>query len=303
MRDSEDDMRHLFLPACLCVMTLSSPAGSDPKLSLGQFTGANTDDVQLAMRVVALSDDKNEQASSDNDDAISDSPAPQISNEALPVVTKPVVSRSSQEICDTLVGAAHSNDLPIPFFIHLLFRESGFKPDVVSRAGAQGIAQFMPETAAAVGLDNPFDPLQAITASARLLRNLVRQFGNVGLAAAAYNAGPKRIQNWLAKKGKLPEETQNYVKIITGRPAEKWTTAARAYQALMLPRDAPCQQAADPLAWNAPERLPAHSASRLRSKAATMIATRARAKTTRRPAIQLAAIGKKNHHKMQLSQR
>src|SRR5262245_34267138 len=65
------------------------------------------------------------------------------------------------------------------------------KPDVVSRAGAQGIAQFMPETAATVGLDNPFDPLQAIAASARLLRNLVRQFGNLGLAAAAYNAGPR----------------------------------------------------------------------------------------------------------------
>jgi hypothetical protein len=298
-------MRHLFLPACFCVMTLSSPAGSDPKLSLEQFTGANTDDVQVAMRVVALSDDKNEQVSSDNDDAISDSPVPQISNEAnsLPVVTKPVVSRSSEEICDTLVGAAHSNDLPIPFFIHLLFQESRFKPDVVSRAGAQGIAQFMPETAAAVGLDNPFDPLQAIAASARLLRNLVRQFGNVGLAAAAYNAGPKRIQNWLAKKGKLPEETQNYVKTITGRPAEKWTSAARGNQALKLPRQAPCQQAAGPLAWNAPERRPGHNAARLHSKAATMIATRARAKTTRRPAIQLAAIGKKSHQKMRLSQR
>ena len=83
--------------------------------------------------------------------------------------------------------------MPIPFFIRLLFQESGFKPDVVSRAGAQGIAQFMPETAATVGLDNPFDPMQAIAASARLLRNLVRQFGNLGLAAAAYNAGPRRI--------------------------------------------------------------------------------------------------------------
>ena len=117
---------------------------------------------------------------------------------------KPVVWRSSQEICDTLITAAQSNDLPIPF-IRLLFQESGFKPDVVSSAGAQGIAQFMPETAATVGLDNPFDPLQAIAASARLLRDLVKQFGNLGLAAAAYNAGPRRIQDCLAKKGKLPD--------------------------------------------------------------------------------------------------
>jgi hypothetical protein len=143
-------------------------------------------------------------------------------------VAKPVVRRSTREICDTLVESAQSNALPIPFFIHLLFQESGFQPDVVSRAGAQGIAQFMPETAATVGLDNPFDPLQAIAASARLLRNLVKQFGNLGLAAAAYNAGPRRIQDWLARKGKLPEETQHYVKTITGRPAETWKAARAA---------------------------------------------------------------------------
>jgi soluble lytic murein transglycosylase-like protein len=98
-----------------------------------------------------------------------------------------------------LVESAQSNNLPIPFLIYLLLQESGFRPDVVSRAGAQGIAQFMPETAATVGLDNPFDPIQAIAASARLLRNLARQFGNLGLAAAAYNAGPRRIHDWLAR--------------------------------------------------------------------------------------------------------
>ena len=58
----------------------------------------------------------------------------------------------------------------------------------------------MPETAAERGLDNPFDPLQAIPESARLLRDLSKKFGNLGLAAAAYNAGPKRVEDWLAKK-------------------------------------------------------------------------------------------------------
>jgi soluble lytic murein transglycosylase-like protein len=117
---------------------------------------------------------------------------------------KPVVERSRREICDTLVQSAQSNALPIRFFIRLLLQENGFRPDVVSHAGAQGIAQFMPETAKSVGLDNPFDPLQAIAASARLLRDLVTKFGNLGLAAAAYNAGPRRINDWLVRKGKLP---------------------------------------------------------------------------------------------------
>jgi hypothetical protein len=159
-----------------------------------------------------------------------------------PPIKDRVVARSHHEICTTVAESAHSNDLPLPFFIRLLFQESGFKPDVVSRAGAQGIAQFMPETAATVGLNNPFDPIQAIAASARLLGDLVRRFGNLGLAAAAYNAGPRRIQDWLAKKGKLPEETQHYVKTITGRPAETWKGRVKAKLAAALPREAPCQE-------------------------------------------------------------
>jgi hypothetical protein len=114
---------------------------------------------------------------------------------------------------------------------------------VVSSAGAQGIAQFMPETAADEGLDNPFDPLQAIPASARLLKKLFEQFGNLGLAAAAYNAGPKTNEDWLAKKGKLPEETQGYVKTVTGRPAETWRVAKAGGTALSLPPRAPCKEA------------------------------------------------------------
>jgi len=169
---------------------------------------------------------------------------------------KPVVHRSTQEVCDTLTRAAQRNDLPVPFFIRLLFQESRFKPGAVSRTGAQGIAQFMPKTADAVGLDNPFDPLEAIPASARLLRSLFDQFGNLGLAAAAYNAGPKRIQDWLARKGKLPEETQGYVKTITGRAAEGWKTASAGAPAIKVPQRAPCQDAAGLLAYNGPDEIP-----------------------------------------------
>jgi uncharacterized membrane protein YeaQ/YmgE (transglycosylase-associated protein family) len=169
---------------------------------------------------------------------------------------KPVVYRSREEICDALAEATRSNDLPAHFFIHLLYQESNFRPAAISSAGALGIAQFMPETATDRGLDNPFDPLQAIPASARLLRDLYQKFGNLGLAAAAYNAGPRRITDWLANKGQLPQETQDYVKIITGWPPETWIVAQAGSPAVKLPRAAPCQEAAGLLAWNGPDEIP-----------------------------------------------
>ena len=174
----------------------------------------------------------------------------------LKPIVKPIIARSRAEICDSLTDAAQSNDLPLPFFIRLLYQESGFRPGTVSPAGAEGVAQFMRETAADVGLDNPYDPVQAIAASARLLRDLAQKFGNLGLAAAAYNAGPKRIRDWLVKKGNLPAETQHYVKTITGRPAENWTLAAAGSPAIKLQRHAPCQETAGLLAWDGPEHIP-----------------------------------------------
>jgi hypothetical protein len=92
----------------------------------------------------------------------------------------------------------------------------------VSRAGAQGVAQFMPATARWRGLADPFDPLEAIAQSAKLLRDLRREFGNLGLAAAAYNAGPGRVRDWLAGRGGLPRETSAYVRLVTGQSAEQW---------------------------------------------------------------------------------
>jgi hypothetical protein len=126
---------------------------------------------------------------------------------------------------------------------------------VVSPAGAQGIAQFMPETAEDEGLANPFDPLEAIPASARLLRRLFDQFGNLGLAAAAYNAGPKRIEDWLHKKGELPQETEGYVKTITGKPADNWRLAEAKFTAIALPQRAPCKDKVTPLPPPSPQRL------------------------------------------------
>ena len=136
-------------------------------------------------------------------------------------------SAASESICLMIESAATTHGLPLDFFVRVIWRESSFRPDAVSPAGAQGIAQFMPRTAAGRGLLDPFDPVQALPQAAQFLQELSRQFGNLGLAAAAYNAGPRRVQDWLAGRGSLPGETQNYVQAITGRSAEDWAAAGR----------------------------------------------------------------------------
>jgi soluble lytic murein transglycosylase-like protein len=92
-------------------------------------------------------------------------------------------------VCPIMQQQAESRGLPPMAFVRLIWRESRFNPSAVSPKGAQGIAQFMPGTAIDRGLDNPFEPKSAIMHSASLLADLLREFGNFGLAAAAYNAG------------------------------------------------------------------------------------------------------------------
>ena len=125
-------------------------------------------------------------------------------------------------ICDLIETSATANGLPVDYFTRLLWSESRFQASAVSPAGAQGIAQFMPGTAAERGLANPFDAYEAIPASAQLLKDLVDRFGNLGLAAAAYNSGPRRVQDWLAGTGGIPRETHTYIAAVTGQPAEHW---------------------------------------------------------------------------------
>ena len=153
----------------------------------------------------------------------------------------------------------------------------------------------MPETASRVGLENPFDPMQAIAASARLLRDLVNQFGNLGLAAAAYNAGPRRIQDWLARKGKLPDETQHYVKTITGRPAENWKAATAVTPLQNVPREAPCQEATGVVPASAPQL--DQPGTRMRTASARARAPVYRSAKRERGSTQLAAASKKRHRK------
>jgi len=155
--------------------------------------------------------------------------------EAPPAAAEPdkpaAVGDAQQSICLLLESAARANGLPVEFFARVIWQESRFRADAVgpvTRSGkrALGIAQFMPGTAAERNLLNPLDPIQALPKSAEFLQELYREFGNLGLAAAAYNAGPRRVREWLAGTGPMPAETRAYVQAITGASVEQWAKAA-----------------------------------------------------------------------------
>ncbi|MGE3831113.1 MAG: lytic transglycosylase domain-containing protein [Parvibaculaceae bacterium] len=130
--------------------------------------------------------------------------------------------RFAEEVCSLISGHARANALPENFFARLIWKESRFNPNARSPKGAQGIAQFMPGTAALRGLDNPYDHQAALAASALYLSELKTRFGNLGIAAAAYNFGEEGARLWQAGKSRLPWETRDYVFSITGRDAEDW---------------------------------------------------------------------------------
>ncbi len=113
-----------------------------------------------------------------------------------------------------LVAAASRHDVSAALLAAQLMAESDFNPAAISSAGAEGIAQFMPATAAAYGLDDPFDPEASIEAQATLMGELIDRFGDPRLALAAYNAGPGPVAACSCVPG-IPE-TQAYVARIVG---------------------------------------------------------------------------------------
>jgi hypothetical protein len=155
---------------------------------------------------------------------------------------KPTDLRS---LCQTMASAAAQNGLPFEFFSRIIWQESRFNSGAigpVTRGGqrAQGIAQFMPATASERSLLDPFDPFEALPKSAEFLRELNAQFGNLGLAAAAYNAGPQRVRDWLDGKRTLPPETQAYVQKVTGHSTQEWMLPKPTILAVAVPAEMSC---------------------------------------------------------------
>ena len=126
------------------------------------------------------------------------------------------------EVCSLLSLHAQRNRLPVDFFTRLIWKESIFDARAVSPVGAEGIAQFMPGTAKLRGLKNSFDHREALAAAAEYLAFLTEKFGNLGLAAAAYNFGEDGTTAWLGNRRTLPAETEDYVLGITGHAAAEW---------------------------------------------------------------------------------
>jgi Transglycosylase SLT domain len=146
--------------------------------------------------------------------------------DAVPLSDRP---SDAERVCSMIFQEARRRTLPENFFARLIWKESLFDPRAVSPKGALGIAQFMPGTAKDRGLSDPFLIAEALAASADLLAELRDSLGNLGLAAAAYNAGEDRVRTWLAGSSDLPFETIDYVLFITGRPAADWMKSEAAY--------------------------------------------------------------------------
>lgn len=110
-------------------------------------------------------------------------------------------------------AAARRHGIPEDLFLRLVHQESGWNPEAVSSAGAVGLAQLMPDTAARLGVD-PTDPGANLDAGARYLAQQYRDFRRWDHALAAYNAGPEAVRT---HNGIPPyAETQDYVRIILG---------------------------------------------------------------------------------------
>jgi hypothetical protein len=132
------------------------------------------------------------------------------------------IASYTADVCSAIQRYADFWHLPEGYFARLIWQESHFNPNAISIAGAEGIAQFMPTTGRLQGLQNPYDPAEALFRSAAYLRFLADKFGNLGLAAAAYNGGEGAAARFIAGTGYLAVETLDYVQTVTGVPVTDW---------------------------------------------------------------------------------
>ena len=165
-------------------------------------------------------------------------------NQNLEISDSPGVDPISA-VCQMIKAAPSANEIPANFLSRVIWQESRFKPDAVgpvTRSGAHalGIAQFMPATAVERHLNTPFDPAEALPKAAEFLHDLRAEFGNIGLAAAAYNAGGQRVRDWLAGRRTLPDETRAYVRIVTGREVGEWAKSPPLQINDTIANDIPC---------------------------------------------------------------
>ena len=139
-------------------------------------------------------------------------PAAEVTGAAGVFEGVPVLPALSQPFMEAIAAAAERHGLDPKLLHALVIVESGYRSDAVSSAGAGGLTQLMPGTAADLAVRNRFDPVENLNGGADYLARQLLRFGDVRLAFAAYNAGPDRV----ARLGRIPDiaETQAYVTAV-----------------------------------------------------------------------------------------
>ena len=214
-------------------LILASLAPAQPRLSLEHFAASPSSDlpttallaplgIALGLKPLALAKPtRAEPVWGGRGSRLLGLPIP-LQGETRHPARPPQMAASRHSVCAFIERESTARGLPPIFMARLIWKESRFNALAVSPKGARGIAQFMPATAAERGLVDPYDVDEAIMHSAMYVSDLSAQFGNLGLAAAAYNAGPGRVAGWIAGRRTLPAETRDYVASITGAAAEEW---------------------------------------------------------------------------------
>src|SRR4029078_11847073 len=153
--------------------------------------------------------------------------AAETSDPVFPASDDKTSRQAPQTICLLGESPGHANELPTEFFVRLIWQESRFRAGAIgprTRSGKQplGAAQSMPVRAAERNLLDPFNAIEALPKAAEFLKDLRSQFGNLGLAAAAYNAGPGRVRAWMGGTSAMRSHTRAYVLAVTGNSVEEW---------------------------------------------------------------------------------
>jgi len=141
-------------------------------------------------------------------------------------------------VADLVLQTAQQQGVDPRLALEVAVQESNLNPAAVSRAGAIGVMQLMPATAAALGV-NPYDVTQNIQGGIRYLKQQLIRFGDIAEALAAYNWGPERVAGAVAQWGSdwlshAASETRNYVNSILGRLASFYPTAAPGSEAAIV---------------------------------------------------------------------